>query len=1729
MSEGNINLATFHRTGNVLSNALEVIKKFDAFTESHTLTVYQEETEKAWHNYQAAYALLESTLSGAKDDDLKKYLSDYSAMHNNYLTARIKLSRTAALIAPTGITHDTSISNDTSAITHEFKPNITLPPLRIPHFDGKIDDWADFRSTCASVLVEKMPEVQRLHYLKDALKGEARELVKHLPPVEGSYETAWIILKTRYDNTRVIVNTAFTRFFDLPSIKTESLDALKHMHITTCSMLATLKCFKIDVSTWDPILVYILVRKLDIESLKHWEELLKGSKGLPELTRFYEFLEMRVSILNNTELMAQSNSQSSLSKAIVLKQQKPSSRAQPVMLTLNTNFRCFMCEENHIIVRCGKLLHANQVERMKMINDKQLCRNCLNRHKTEDCPYSSNCKHCTENHHSLLHDMKNEVVATMFDTCSETNSLTEEPEQIEQVFHTQTSRNAILATALFPITHNGKTITVRALIDQGSTSNLITKRLCKLLNVSTTTTYVPLTGPCDVKVGSIKEKTVITMGSHFDKHFQLTITAYIVKTVTGLKPVQIARLKDWPHLQGLPLADQKFLEFNQIDMLLGSIVFAEIVQNGLVKGQRDEPIAQLTSLGWIVSGAANKVEEKEITCNVMLEEESIAQQLTSFWQLEEISNEHYLTVDEQCAEDIFSNSLQRCADGRFMVDLPFKQNPFSSNCFGESYSIAKRRYECIQRRFTKEPELKIEYDQVLQEYVVLGHMKKATEYDKPFVCLPHHPVIKESSTTTKVRVVFDASAKTTNGYSVNNRLYVGPTIQPDLLELLIQWRRFEYAFSGDIEKMYRQVWVHPNHANFQCILWQPPGESVIQRYKLQTVTFGTASAPFQAIRALHQIGNEIKASEPEVAENIQQNFYVDDFLGCEKTLDEAKLMRCKLTEILAEYGFNLRKWKSNHDEILSDIPNEDKENILNIESTFKTLGISWQPTNDQFIFNSSNLPVPKTWTKRAVLSEIAKLFDPLGWMAPFVIKAKILLQNIWKEKETLDWDTPLTHELLDQWTPIFEQMSNQIPIKIPRWIGLSNEVKAVEIHGFSDASMAAYGAAIYLRIIYNNGTIVCNLIAAKTKVAPIKPIVSIPRLELCGAQLLAKLYLRITKALHINDFSVHAWTDSQVVLSWLAAHPSKWSVFVANRTSEIQEILPFQHWLHIPTKQNPADITSRGMCMNELKDSSLWWHGPQFLMQSGSDWNKTINILDENEIPEHKRAIHVVNTNENETLMRHSDYNKLLRFTALIEKWHDKSKGENVTFKTPLSATNMNRAEMRWIKIVQRDHFQSELKLLKGRKEVSAQSLLSKLNPFLDENGLIRMNGRVNNNDIEKQKTAIILPAESHFTKLLIRSVHSNALHGGVQLTLRALRECFWIIHARNAVKSIIHKCIICIRFNKSLLKQKMAELPCIRTQPARPFAFTGCDYAGYFEIKLSERRNAPYVKGYIALFICLTTKAIHLELVCSLTTSEFIMAFENFIARRGIPDEFHSDNGTTFIGAAKEIKRLHDQWFTQNNEITKFFADKRIRFKTIPARASHMGGIWERSVGLVKSHLYRVLKDVKLTTRHFDHLLKQIEACVNSRPLWAMSSEADDIEVLTPSHFYNFQSITTLPKPDVSHLPLNRLDQYQYLYRLYTDFWNSWTREYLHQLQPRSKWTSTKTNVSLGQVVIIADDNLPPSHWKLGKIVAVYPGKDQLVRTVDVRSNGTVLKRPIHKLVVLPVADEGEDVENQQ
>lgn len=883
--------------------------------------------------------------------------------------------------------------------------------------------------------------------------------------------------------------------------------------------------------------------------------------------------------------------------------------------------------------------------------------------------------------------------------------------------------------------------------------------------------------------------------------------------------------------------------------------------------------------------------------------------LRAFWTIEEIVTKPIWSPDEQAAEKHFVENVRRLNDGKLMVRLPFKTDPNGVDFLGHSYDIARSRFFQVEKKLMRNDRHYNEYRKCMNEYLELGHMRPAScdeKRDRRAYFLPHHGVVKESSETTKLRVVFDASCKSGNGKSLNDQLYVGPTIQRDLFTLLIQWRKFKIAFTGDVEKMYRQIWVHNDDAKFQRILWRNSNSEPLHEYILKTVTFGTSSAPFQAIRCSFKVADDIEPAEPVIANLIRDNFYVDDLLGSAETVQEATEIREKIQLIMDSYGLYLRKWKSNSLDFLKTVHPAIQSNTIEhtFESPCKALGLSWYPCSDSFHFKLDFDDSKPASTKRRILSEIAKIFDPLGWLAPCTVKAKIMMQKLWLL--SIGWDDKVPAEIEAEWHKFRNQLKECSDMKIRRWIEYSRTNQNSSLHGFADASEDAYAAVIYFRTEID-GNVHTTLIAAKTKVAPLQKR-TVPQLELCAAALLAELTQKVQSALRIENLPLYAWSDSMIVLGWLTSPPHRWQTYVANRVSNIQSIIPPERWRHIPTALNPADPASRGLLPNELAEHPLWWTGPAFLKQSDENWPARRTLDPNCGLPNEKKAKRVlqflVDPDYHEILARFSSLGTLLHVTAYCLRWRS-IKNEN-SDSDILTVEEVERARIRWLKLVQTTYFAKEITCLQKKRPLPRNSSILSLNPKLDERGLLRVDGRLEESTLSRdQKEPIILPKNGHLTMLIIRNAHKNILHGGNQATLEEVQRHYWLIQGRNTIKYHLHDCTICFRYRKQPSSQLMGSLPRFRVNECRPFTYTGVDFAGYFDVKTSTRRNAPYSKAYIAVFICLTTKAMHLEVVSSLSTEAFLMAFKRFIARKLMPRHMYSDRGTNFIGAKNELPRL--------------------------------------------------------------------------------------------------------------------------------------------------------------------------------------------------------------------------------
>lgn len=992
--------------------------------------------------------------------------------------------------------------------------------------------------------------------------------------------------------------------------------------------------------------------------------------------------------------------------------------------------------------------------------------------------------------------------------------------------------------------------------------------------------------------------------------------------------------------------------------------------------------------------------------------------------------------------------------------------------------------------------------------------------------LPHHAVINESSSTTKLRVVFDASAKSSTGISLNDVLLIGPTVQDELFEILLRFRQFEVVLTADIEKMYRQVNVVPKQRDLQRILWRTDESEDLDHFILNTVTYGTAPASFLATRCLQQIAIDIREKFPELSKIISKCFYVDDLILVTPSIRETIEIGKALENILKEYGFPLRKWCSNKSEVLSAFSSESYDEnsgyfIGDDSNTRKTLGLFWQANLDKLKYVIKIKSDTSSVTKRSILSIVSQIFDPLGLVGPIVVQAKLILQRLWQLN--LEWDESVPTEVFTSWTTFYSQLDTLHDISISRQFLVKN-VKYVEVHGFCDASERAYGACVYLRSVDEEEKCVVQLVCSKSRVAPLKS-TSLPRLELCGAVLLARLTNKVLKSLDVHIDQVFYWTDSTIVLAWLAEEPCSWKIFIANRTAEIQTLTKVHQWNHVSSADNPADIISRGASPAQLKNLSLWWHGPVWLLQSHNFWPKYEVTKMSNPIERRKTNFTLLATVSDKSLffLKNSLFS-LLKLIGWCMRFYNNLKVDKPNRNyNKLSVLEINDALLRLVRIVQEQEFSVEIKSLENNKVLPKSSKLKSLDPFY-HNGLLLVGGRlVKSNEPFSVKHPIILPQKHRFTRLIIADQHHKQLHAGAQAILAALRKRFWILNGRNEVRSVLSKCQTCFRVRPIALNQKMSSLPKDRVTPLRPFYICGIDFAGPFNVKDGKLRNRAIIKGYMCLFVCFSTKAVHIELVSDLSTDSFLDCLKRFVSRRGLCKRIYSDNGTNFVGACNELKRVLDHLTSVYNDkiVYNYCLQNGIEWKFISARSPHQGGLWESAIKSAKYHVHRIIGNRNLTFESLSTIFAQVEAVLNSRPITPLSCDPNDLQALTPGHFIIGDALNALPQADVKDVPSNRLKHHHLLQQVVQHLWKRWSSEYLTTLQQRSKWYSSSKNVKVGSMVILKDETRLPLHWKLGRIVAVHPGGDGLVRVVSVKTLNGVVQRAIQKICLLPMDND--------
>lgn len=1658
---------------------------------------------------------------------------------------------------------------------HLSRANVKLPDIKLPFFDGSFDHWLEYKNSYLTMIHKRsdLDEIQKFHYLRSSLSGSALQVISALEFTASNYDHAWDLLHNRFHNTRLLTHNHLKSLFSIPTLKQESHTHIRKLIDTVLRNLRALKTLDEPTDSWDTIIIYLIVTKLDFSTERDWENhkgsILTDSSKKLKLEDLLSFLKNKADMLDminagHNKLQnkpmniitdnkhCQNKSNAPVHSYLSTSNSNSKSKSSNFNKRVSINYFCPLCNGNHALYMCPNFLNLSCRDRTKFVDEKRLCSNCLRSghslsdsdSQRSDCRFGP-CRQCQNKHNTLLHINDASSVYSQQTAASHAHtgagagssaalhSLSAINDSLGHAdnhsMRSQVLQPVLLCTALVEIVGRDERVhTARALLDNGSQHCFISDKLRKRLNAPYIQSTIRISGVAQTVTQSNQLCEIVIRSKLSD--FSKMVKCFVLQRITSSLPLtsidtDLIRIPD-----NVQLADPTYHTPSEIDLLIGADLFWELLSDNRIHLENG-PYLQNSKLGWLLSGplyTRKLCDNDYVHCNFS---QSIDEQLKRFWEIENVPQScNVLTHDERLCEELFTQTTKRESGGRFSVRIPLKESPES---LGDSYNLAKNRFLSLERKLERSPQYKRMYSDFMKDYESLGHMSRIEKVDQPNFFLPHHGVFREDSSTTKLRVVFNGSAATTSGKSLNDVQLPGPALQNDIFSILLRFRQYKYVACADVEKMFRQVLIQPDQRTLQLILWRETPIEPLGVFQLNTVTYGTASAPYLSMRCIRQLA--LDSDDNVIARTINEDFFVDDLITGNNDHQQLLLICEKITNVLQSGCFPLRKWTFNF-----DVTHSAPAHLFVGEHTQnKTLGIGWHNDSDELYYTTKidEYSHVSKLTKRVMLSTISQIYDPLGLLSPAVILSKIILQKLWLSK--LDWDDPVSPDIELLWRKFIETLSYLSVLKIPRH-ALSDNVQHIELHIFSDASQNAYGACAYIRSYNEDSEVTVRLLCAKSRVSPLKAL-SIPRLELSGALVGARLYKKIKDSIRLKFTKVYFWTDSTIVIGWMNMSPHLLKSFVQNRVTEINELTENSSWLHVASKENPADLLSRGLTLDSLIGCDLWWNGPSYIQHNHNDLfsNNLINI---NNLPELKsQSFNLVSISPCDIIQfhRYSSFSKLKRVWAFVLRFslnirssyyeridsnNDVPIGPSMRQTGLLSVSELNASQRFIVRCAQMQSFTELYECLINKLPIKINakemSYISGLNVFLDDQGLIRVGGRLYNStsfDYNK-KHPILLSSKHYLSELLVRYEHLRLLHAGSQLVLSCMREDWWLLGARNLIRKIVHECVTCRRMRGKTLTPIMGNLPSQRLEPGFPFIRTGVDYAGPIMILNKKGRGARLVKGYICLFICFLTRAVHLELVTSLSANDYILALKRFISRRGKPTAIYSDNGKNFVGAAKELSAFLS---SNKKQISEFAANDSIEFHFIPPYSPHFGGLWESGIRSCKHHLRRIVGNANLTFEEMSTVLTQIEAVLNSRPMSPLSTDPTDLNPLTPSHFLIGRPLTAVPGEDLTDKRASQLNRFLRVEHLRQHFWKRWSREYISELQQRTKWKSHKDDIALDSLVLIKEDNLPPLKWRLGRVIQIFPGSDGVSRVADIRTANGITRRAFSKICPLPMQPE--------
>ena len=1562
-------------------------------------------------------------------------------------------------------------------------------------FGGEVTHFQSWFLSVKALLSRVASVEEKVLLLLEHTKGEVQDIVERFayPPHEERLQVALDALEAKYGSDELMFEARFRQIENFPPIAPGDGKALQKYSSLLHKILSLHEGSTMTVLSCNFIQKKLLGKLPDNIQTKWISGLVTGKKEGETLKDLIKFIDIEEKILNHHMRTPQARGTCLVSRQgnetlpPPLPPLVPSAPPMPHSQTENKDLKqrdviCTFCKSTqHQIAQCPQYTELSLEDKRSAILSKGLCFNCLHAgHVAKDCQSRFNCQVCKGRHHTSLHRYH----VTLAGVCS-----TPEP-----------SSSTSILPVIIKHQGTGRSVTVYALLDSMSNTSFVSSEVVRTLGITGNMSELTL----DTMNGIASQSSMVIQGlsvQGLEEETVIQVPTCHVRDKIPCDPMAIPQqgfVSLFPHLAAVKVPP--LLTGAPIGLLLGYHVSSAFCPLQIACKDIESPFGIRTPLGWCVMGGIrnintiptshsclNSVEVPALPefCLDPLYHPPLPSILHNYLPgMAEDSRGSYSQDDLRFLE-IMERHMQPMHDGHMSAPLPLRpKSVLPSNLF-----VARSRLNSLKKKLQGQPDLRESYVVAMEEMITLGFAERCPKTQIPgrVWYIPHHAVV-----TDKTRIVFDCSVKV-GKVSLNECLLQGPDLLNSLLGILLRFRSNSVALSCDIKKMFHQFHVDEHDRDFLRFLWWEDGkmESEPLHFRMTVHLFGATSSPGVATFGLRKIAADFgPAISCSATHFIEHNFYVDDGLLAVSSAEEAIEIFQGTKEILKKGGLTCHKLKSSSVDVLTFFSEEERAAVASIET--KTLGIPWNTTSDeltvQFVINVEKI------TRRSLLSVLAKTYDPLGFMAPISLYGKSILQDMTRQK--VSWDESPPSALQKKFQHLKGMATCHTPVRVLRPLFTVANSMLKEIHIFCDASQTGYAAVAYARYQSPDGKFVSSFLLGKSRVAPLKPTLTIPRLELVAAVLATSLSLVIRKEMNLQDCPLFFWTDSLVVLGYLHNENARYKMFVANRVSFIVSNTPPLSWHHIRGVDNPADFGSRGIW------SDIWITGPPFLTQENpvnSDMNEDIpspNPEDLDVICLNTLEI----TSEITTYVSHT-WMRTLRLWAWLRRWRCREPRQETGTLREISLVEIEEAKGKILLRVQQTHFASEISALKEGKLVSKGSRLSRLDPFIDERGILRVGGRLRQAQLDQQVSfPIILPGNSDIDTLVIQHFHNLTHHQGRGLTIAEIRRGgFWILGLSYKVKRVIHACVICSKLRGSPVEQRMADLPEERLTPTPPFTNCGCDTFGPFEVKQGRSR----VKRWVLIVTCMYSRAVHLESLHSLSSDSFCQAFKRLTSLRGDVRLLVCDQGTNFVGA---------KHFLTNSGC-------EVRFN--PPSASHRGGFYERLIGTSRRILEGILVQHagNLNDESFTTLLAETAWIANCRPLSVENlNDPTSLAPLTANMLLTQKhGLATSTDERAIREDLYARVQWKRVKYLAQLFASRWQGEILLLLQERQKWERPRSNIKPGDVVIMVDEQQHRSYWKMARVTEVKTSTDGLVRSCSVvTADRSKYERPVQKLVHL-------------